>query len=211
MDWHYTPRSRNGVALKELDAKGREAVHTLLRQALSAGGYRKVVNIIELELVLREIETFGMMRDPERYHFTVYGKPDAKAAWGWRFEGHHLSLNFTLAGDRMAVDSPSFFGANTAPVANGPKKGLLVMAAEEDEARALMALLSEAQKKEAVFDDRTYGDIVTGNAEKVEPQKPVGIAVAKLDEKQRAQLMKLVETYANSFEPGLAQARLARV
>ena len=70
-DWHYTPRSRNGVALKELDAKGREAVHALLREALSTAGYRKVVNVIELELVLREIETFGMMRDPERYHLTV--------------------------------------------------------------------------------------------------------------------------------------------
>ena len=80
LDWHYTPRSRNGVALKELDAKGREAVHALLRQALSAAGYRKVVNVIELEVVLREIETFGLMRDPERYHLTVYGNPDRKAA-----------------------------------------------------------------------------------------------------------------------------------
>ena len=78
--------------------------------------YRKAVNIIELELVLREIETFGLMRDPERYHLTIYGKPDAKAAWGWRFEGHHLSLNLTLAGDRLAADTPSFLGANPAAV-----------------------------------------------------------------------------------------------
>src|SRR5688572_18922458 len=64
LDWHYTPRSRNGVALKELDSRGRDGVHSLLKEALSATGYRKVVNIIELELVLREIETFGLMRDP---------------------------------------------------------------------------------------------------------------------------------------------------
>ena len=211
LDWHFTPRSRNGVAFKELDAKGREAIHALLRQALSAAGYRKVVNIIELEIVLREIETFGMMRDPERYHFTVYGKPDRKAAWGWRFEGHHLSLNFTLAGERMAVDSPSFFGANPANVPKGLKKGLRVLAAEEDEARALLALLSEAQRREAVFEERTFGDIVTGNAEKVDPIKPVGLAASKMDEKQRAQLLKLVETYASSFETALAQARMARV
>jgi len=211
LDWHFTPRSRNGVALKELDAKGREAIHALLRQALSATGYRKLVNIIELELVLREIETFGLMRDPEKYHFTVYGKPDRKGAWGWRFEGHHLSLNFTLAGERMAVDTPSFFGANPAEVQKGPKKGLRVLAAEEDEARALLALLSEEQRREAVFDSRSFGDIVTGNAEKVDPLNPVGIVASKLDEKQRAQLLKLVETYAVSFESGLAQARLARV
>lgn len=211
LDWHFTPRSRNGVAFKELDAKGRDAIHALLRQALSATGYRKAVNILELEIVLRELETFGLMRDPERYHFTVYGKPDRKAAWGWRFEGHHLSLNFTLAGDRLAADTPSFFGANPAEVRSGAKKGLRVLAAEEDEARALLALLSADQRREAVFDGRTYGDIVTGNAAKVDPLNPVGLPAAKMDERQRAQLMKLVETYAASFEPGLAQARLARV
>lgn len=215
LDWHYTPRSRNGAALKELDARGCEAVHALLRTALSASGYRKAVNIIELELVLREIETFGLMRDPERYHLTIYGKPDTKAAWGWRFEGHHLSLNFTLAGDRASADTPSFFGSNPALVMKGAKKGLRVLAAEEDEARTLLGMLDEAQRREAVFESRTYGEIVTGNADKVDPKseslRPAGIAAAKLDEKQRAQLMKLIEVYVGSFEPALAKARLARV
>ena len=219
LDWHYTPRSRNGAALKELDARGREAVHALLKTALSVTGYRKAVNIIELELVLREMETFGLMRDPERYHLTVYGTPDPKAAWGWRFEGHHLSLNFTLAGDRAAADAPSFFGANPATVPKnakfGARQGMRVLGAEEDEARTLLSSLDETQRREAVFDSRTYGDIVTTNADKVDPKsdalRPVGIAAAKLDEKQRAQLLKLIELYAGSFEAGLAQARLARV
>ena len=214
LDWHYTPRSRNGAAMKELDARGREAVHALLKTALSASGYRKATNIIELELVLREIETFGLMRDPERYHLTVYGKPDATAAWGWRFEGHHLSLNFTLAGDKAAAESPSFFGANPATVPKnakfGAKQGVRVLAAEEDEARALLAMLSAAQRKDAVFESRTFGEIVTGNAAKVDPLKPVGTSAAQMDEKQRAQLWKLIEVYTGSFEPGLAAARLAR-
>jgi hypothetical protein len=211
MDWHYTPRKRNGIALKALDGPGRDAVHALLRQALSAVGHRKIVNIIELESVLREVETFSWMRDPERYHLTVYGRPDRQAAWGWRFEGHHLSLNFTLAGNRVAVDAPSFLGANPAAVGAGPKKGLRVLAEEEDEARALLASLTEAQRREAIFDTRTYGDIVTTNAERVEPLAAVGIAASRLDERQRAQLMKLIAVYVRTFEDGLAQARLARV
>ena len=212
LDWHYTPRSRNGVALKELDPQGRDAVHAMLKEALSATGYQKAVNIIELELVLREMETFGgLMRDPERYHLTIYGTPSKTAAWGWRFEGHHLSLNFALAGDHMAVDTPSFFGANPANVPRGPKAGQRVLAAEEDEARALLTSLSEAQRRDAVFDTRTFGDIVTGNKEKVEPLQPVGIAAAQLSEAQRAQLLKLIEVYARTFEPGLAEARMARV
>jgi hypothetical protein len=215
LDWHYTPRSRNGVALKQLDAAGRQAVHALLQEALSAAGYRKVINIVELELVLREMETFGLMRDPERYHLTIYGKPDATAAWGWRFEGHHLSLNFTLAGDRMAVDTPSFLGANPATVPAGlkaaVKPGLRVLGAEEDGARVLLASLSEPQRRQAIFSASTYGDIVTRNAAAVDPLKPVGIAAATLDDRQRALLLALIETYARTFEPSLAAARLARV
>jgi hypothetical protein len=210
-DWHYTPRSRNGVPLKDLDPGSREHVHALLRQALSAPGYRKVVNIIELEIVLREIETFGPLRDPERYHLTIYGKPDSRAAWGWRFEGHHLSLNFTLAGDRLAIDAPSFFGANPATVPRGPKKGLRALAQEEDAGDALLASLGAGQKSEAVFESRTYGDIVTGAAAKVDPLSPAGISAAKLDERQRGLLVALIEAYARTFEPGLAEARMARV
>jgi hypothetical protein len=210
-DWHFTPRSRNGVSLKELDAPGRAAVHSLLETALSAPGYRKVVNIVELELVLRELETFGLMRDPERYHLTIYGTPGIAAPWGWRFEGHHLSLNFTVAGDKVLADTPSFFGANPATVPRGSRAGLRVLAAEEDDARALLASFSETQRRAAVFDSRTYGDIVTGNAARVDALPPVGVAASAMTEAQRAQLVKLVETYANTFEPRLAQARMARV
>ena len=201
-DWHYTPRTRNGISFKEMDKAGRDAVHALLRTALSSVGYRKVVNIIELEIVLRELETFGWMRDPERYHLTVYGAPDRAQRWGWRFEGHHLSLNFTLAGDKLAVDTPSFFGANPATVASGPRMGLRALGEEHDAGWALLESLGEAQRREAVFEARTYGDIVTANKDKVEPIAATGIAGAKLDDKQRALLWKLIEVYAGSFEPG---------
>jgi len=210
VEWHYVPRRRNGVSFKEMDKPARDATHALLRSALSATGYRKVTNIIELELVLREIETFGWMRDPERYHLTVYGTPDAAKRWGWRFEGHHLSLNFTLAGDKLAVDTPSFFGANPATVQKGASKGLRALGEEHDAGWALLESLSAAQRKEAVFEERTYGDIVTANKDKVEPLGAAGISAANLDEKQRALLWKLIETYARNFEPGLAEARLAR-
>ena len=210
-DWHYTPRSRNGVSFKDIDGSGRDAVQALLKQALSAAGHAKVVNIIELELVLKELETFGLMRDPERYHLTIYGTPDRKAAWGWRFEGHHVSLNFTLAGDKAVSDTPSFFGANPALVPRGPKKGLRILAGEEDEARTLLALLSPAQRAGVVFEPQTFGEIVTSNSDRVDPLQPVGVAAARMDDKQRAQLLKLIDVYVRNFEPALAAARAARV
>jgi hypothetical protein len=209
-DWHYTPRSRPGLSFADLDANQRRALELMLEAALSEAGRRRVTNIIELELVLREMETFGFNRDPERYHLTVYGRPDATGRWGWRFEGHHLSLNFTLAGDKMAVDSPSFFGASPATVPRGPKKGQRALGEEHDAGWAVFESLDAVQRKEAVIAAQTYGEIVTHNAAKVEPLSPAGIAAGRLDERQRALLWKLVETYAASFQPGLAQARLAR-
>ena len=209
MDWHYTPRSRPGIALADLDARQREALHRLLRTALSAAGHQRVVNIIELELVLKELETFGLLRDPGKYFLVFFGAPDARQPWGWRFEGHHLSLNFTLRGDALAT-TPSFFGANPAEVRRGPKQGLRVMAPEEDEARKLLGLLDARQRAVAIIDTRTYGDIVTGAKDRVAPLEDKGIEARALDDAQKAQLRRLIEAYAASFEEPLRTARLAR-
>jgi hypothetical protein len=209
-DWHYTPRSRVGMSFADLDAKQRDSVHRLLKTALSAVGHRKVVNIIELELVLREIETFGLMRDPEKYFAVFFGAPDAKLAWGWRFEGHHLSLNFTVRGDAAVATTPSFFGANPAEVRKGPKQGLRVLGAEEDEARKLLDSLDTAQRRTAIVDARTYGEIITANRDRVSPIDNRGIEAGALEPAQKAQLRKLIETYADNFEAPLRAARLAR-
>lgn len=210
-DWHYTPRSRPGLSLADLDARQREALHGLLRSALSAIGHRKVVNIIELELVLRELETFGrLMRDPDKYFVVFFGAPDATAPWGWRFEGHHLSLSFTLRGDTAVATTPSFFGANPAQVHKGPKSGLRVLASEEDEARKLLGLLDRAQRTQAVIDTRSYGDIITGARDRVSPLDNRGLEARALSPAQQAQLRKVIEVYADSFEAPLRAARLAR-
>src|SRR5882672_1555604 len=211
-DWHYTPRSRPGLSFADLDVKQRESVHALLKTALSEVGHRKVVNIIELELVLREMEfAMGFMRDPEKYSIVFFGQPSVDAPWGWRFEGHHLSLSFTLRGDRAVVSTPSFFGANPAEVKKGPRTGLRVLAAEEDEARKLLALFDHKQRAATVIDARPYGDIVTRNADKVAPLENRGLEANAMNEAQRAQLRKIIDVYADNFEPALKAARMARV
>ena len=208
-DWHYTPRSRPGIPLADFDAAQRESLHRLLRTALSAAGHQRVVNIIELELVLRELETFGLLRDPGKYSVVFFGQPDARNPWGWRFEGHHLSLSFTLRGDAVAT-TPSFFGANPAEVRKGPKRGLRVLAPEEDEARKLLASLDPKLRAAAVIDTRTYGDIVTRASDRVSPLENKGIEARALGAEQKVQLRKVIEAYADSFEPALRAARLAR-
>jgi hypothetical protein len=208
-DWHYTPRSRPGLSFADLDPAQREAVHRLLRTALTAAGHKKVANIIELELVLREIEAFGLFRDPEKYFLVLFGSPDAAKPWGWRFEGHHLSLSFTLRGDAIAT-TPSFFGANPAEVRAGPRQGLRTLAGEEDEGRKLLATLDAGQRSAAVIETRTYGDIVTRAEARVNPLENRGLEAKALTEAQKAQLRRLIEAHAAAFEVPLREARMAR-
>jgi hypothetical protein len=208
-DWHYVPRSRPGLSFADMDAAQREAVHALLRTALSAAGHRKVVNIIELEVVLREIETLGFTRDPQKYSIVFFGEPHERTPWAWRFEGHHLSLSFTLRGSAIAT-TPSFLGANPARVPRGPRQGLRVLAAEEDEGRALLLMLDEGQRRTAIIDSRPYGDIVTRAADRVSPLENRGLEARAMTAAQRAHLKKLIGVYADNFESPLRAARLAR-
>src|SRR5262245_44162095 len=160
LNWHYVPRGREGVPFKDMPPPARAAAHELMKASLSAAGYGKAVNVMRLEEVLRRLETFGLMRDPENYAFTMFGAPGGSGPWGWRLEGHQLSLNFLLVPGKPVAMTPAFFGANPALVPSGPHKGLRTLAAEQDLGRALVQSLSEAQRSRAVIGAQSLGDIV---------------------------------------------------
>jgi hypothetical protein len=215
-DWNYTPRSRPGVAFKAMDDAQRQASQQLMAAALSAPGLVKVQSIIALEIALREIETFGLSRDPENYAIALFGTPDPAAPWGWRIEGHHLSLHFTLADGQVVATLPQFLGANPAQVPRdigdkGPRKGLRALGEEEDRAFALLGALSPTQRQQAIFSARPYGDIVTRNAATLEPPAAAGLAFNAMQPAQQALLLRIVESLASVAEPSLAQQRLERV
>lgn len=214
-NWHYTPRSRAGLAFKDMNAAQRDAGQRLLAAALSDSGLTKVRAVIALEIALRELESFPFSRDPENYAFAVFGTSDADAPWGWRIEGHHLSLHFTLARGTVTATLPQFLGANPAEVPrdipNGPRKGQRVLRDEEDRAFELLRALTPAQRQTAIFSEQPFGDIVTRNAAKVDPLAPVGIAFDALDAGQQAQLLRVIDVFASLVEPSLAEQRLERV
>ena len=213
-DWHYVPRSRTGIALKSMAAAQRQAAQQLLAAALSEPGLLQVQGLIALEIALRELESFGLSRDPENYAFALFGTPGA-APWGWRVEGHHLSLHFTLHQGQVVATLPQFLGANPAEVprdiAGGPRKGQRVLGQQEDRAFALLAALTPAQRRQAIFSTRPFGDIVTRDAVQPDPLAPVGIAFDAMEAAQQALLLRLVESLAAVAEPTLAQQRLERV
>lgn len=213
-DWHYTPRRRDGLAWKQMSPSQRAATTALLRTALNERGHDKVRALMALEITLRELESFGLTRDPENYALALYGKP-GEGGWGWRIEGHHLSLHFSLQEDRYVATLPQFFGANPAvvprDVAGGPRAGFRLLGSEEDTARQWLMSLSEVQRQAAVVDKRPYGDILSRNAPRAKPLDDVGLAFADMNAAQQAMLLRLVAIFADHLHPELAQARLARV
>jgi len=210
-NWHYVPRRREGVPFKEMPASARASAHELMKASLSGMGYGKAVNIFRLEEVLRRLETFGLMRDPDNYAFTVFGAPGSSAPWGWRLEGHHLSLNFTLVPGKPVAMTPAFFGANPAQVPSGPERGLRVLAAEQDMARALVQGLSETQRARTVIAAQSLGDIVSGPGRADSIASPTGLALADMSGDQRAQAVRLVEEYARNMRAELAEQELSRM
>src|SRR6266545_5995293 len=133
--WHFIPNEmfpRKGVTFKEMSEPQRALAHDLLKTGLSARGYLAATSIMELEKVLRAIEGgVRFPRDHEAYQFAIFGTPGDKKAWGWRLEGHHISVRFDVVGGSATASSPAFFGSNPAEVREGPQKGKRVLRSEE--------------------------------------------------------------------------------
>jgi hypothetical protein len=212
LNWHYVPRRREGLPLKDMTGDARAAAHTLLQAALSAGGYAKATGVLRLEGVLRQLETFGgFMRDPDNYAVTVFGTPGPGAPWGWRFEGHHLALNITVVPGRAIAVTPAFFGANPAEVRSGPLQGLRVLQDEQDLGLTLARSLDSAQRAQATIAGSSLGDIVSGPGRGDSLKVPVGVPLGNLGAESLALARRLLETYARNMRSDVAESELRRI
>jgi hypothetical protein len=211
LNWHFIPRERRGLPFKQMTEQQRTLAREMLQAGLGQRGYLKASTIIELELVLRELGGNPAQRDPELYFFSIFGTPSADATWGWRAEGHHLSLNFTMVSGSPVATTPAFFGANPARVPSGSKQGLRALAAEEDLARELVTALDSTQRTVAIIAAAAPRDIVTMNSNDIDPLSPAGIAVDRLNARQSAMLVRLLDEYLSRMAADLAAERRARL
>jgi hypothetical protein len=210
-NWYFVPRPRAGLPLKRMTPPQREAALALLRVGLSEKGYTKAEAVRALEPVLAELEKDPTRRDPELYYLTIFGEPTDTGTWGWRWEGHHISQNWTIVAGKAVATSPQFFGANPAEVRQGPKQGTRVLKGEEDLARALLEALTDGQRTEAIASAEAPDDILTTNARKAAIQENKGLAWKAMTEQQRGLLLTLIDEYAGNLPKRLAQARVDRL
>ena len=216
--WHYVPVEmfpRQGLPLEEMKVDQKQKAFSLLAASLSEKGYQKVRSIINLENILGEIEqaegTNKLTRDPERYYFTIFGDPTNREPWGWRIEGHHISLHYTIVDSKLISPVPSFFGANPGEVKNGKHKGLRILSEEEDLARHLLKSLSHDQKSKAVLNVEAPHDILTREQPKVEIERAQGLSMESMSPTQREVLTTLIYEYIERMPHQVAQNELKKL
>jgi hypothetical protein len=212
LNWHFIPKVRMGLTLGEMTPYQRHLASALLAAGLSQTGYIKAVTIMSLEDILKTLENdSGEHRNPEKYHFTVFGTPSDTGTWGWRVEGHHLSQNYTVANGQVE-DGPSFFGANPAEVRQGPRKGLRTLAGEDDLGFEVIRALDGPQQQIAIVDPKAYSDILTSASRKAALQgQPSGLPAAKMNTRQFDALRALAELYAYNMPDDLVKRRMDQI
>jgi len=216
-NWEFVPLqkdnrpTRKGLPLQDMTPPQKTLALALVEAGTSVSGNKQATTIMSLESILKvqEAKKPTNVRDPEWYFFTIFGTPGKSGQWGWRVEGHHLSINYTLDNNEVVSATPTFFGANPSTVKDGPKKGERILPEVEDYARELFKSLDDKQQAEA-FQSKNFGE---PKSKSVKPTvgPAVGVPATKMTAKQRDLLMKLVHAYADRLPPEVAVAELKRV
>lgn len=211
--WHYLPATswpRTGLPLKELNDSQHNEFLKFLMSNLSQKGYEKTQKIIDLENVLAEIENDTIRRNPKNYYIAIYGNPKTDSLWAWSFEGHHISLNFTILNNQITT-TPRFLGANPATIPSGKRKGERTLEKEEDLGFDLINSMTAEQKQKAVFQSESYYEIVTKNNAEAQPLEAVGINSKALNSEQKTILKSIIDEYLSSLPIGIAQMRANKI
>ena len=211
-NFNFIPLERKGPTFHDFDDTQKQKALNLLRASLGVPGFRKATEIMELEKILIIIEKNSLkmpdgspMRDPLNYHFLIFGSPSEDSIWGWRFEGHHVSLSFSTNKDEIVASTPSFMGSNPGVVPIAPSKGKEVLKLETALGFELVNSLSEKQLASAIISEESPREILTRNKREISPLSPTGIGFPELTSSQKELFMRLLEVYVSNYQLGFAR------
>jgi len=207
LNWHFIPRERKGLSIKEMTSAQRSLAFGLVSSGVGSSGFQKVTTIMSLEQILRDLEQGkGPVRDPELYFVSIFGTPGTTGKWGWRFEGHHLSMNVTVENGKIISATPVFFGSNPGEVKSGPRKGLRTLGDIEDAALRVVQALNADQTKKAIIAEKAPADIRAANTPQAPTDAPAGLPFGEMNEDQQKMMQKLVESFAGEMPAEVAKA-----
>jgi hypothetical protein len=208
-NWHFVPMDREGVRFDSLKPHQQHLAFGLLGSGLTQKGLMTATQIMTLEEILRSRGGDPEVRNTEKYSIAIFGDPSGETPWGWRFEGHHLSLNFTLLGDTV-VGLPAFFGTNPAELKKGPLKGLRPLGEIEDAGRAFAVELVKAGHQ-PVFSEKAPKEILTAQDSEAKEQEVQGVTSDKLDGEQMRHLLSLIDLVASMQREEVTNDSLRRI
>ncbi len=214
VNWQFVPLpTRKGLPLMEMTDAQKAAAMNLLKVVVSQLGYDKATKIMSLENLLHKLEKQQNWdrRNPNKYYFTLYGTPGENEHWGLSIEGHHLSLNFVMQGDKVVDSTPQFFATNPAELKDnygeGFEKGLRVLREEESLAFDLLGKLTAEQKTAVQLPGETPKEI-RAPSEAQPPQTPAeGLTASKMDAAQKEILRNLLKAYTDKMRSEVAEGR----
>src|SRR6187402_2327465 len=213
-NWHYIPRSRKGLTLNEMTGQQIKDALALLHTALSDTGFNKASSIMQLENVLREVESRpsnDTHRDPANYSFSIFGNPATDAIWGWRLEGHHIAFNFSSEDNRLVSGTPSFFGSNPGVVLSGSEKGKYILKDEAELGFALLNSLNKEQKDKAIISNEAPGEILTAASRHAMINDPKGILYNELENPQQKIFLQLLSIYIHRYTRSFAEGMMKEI
>ena len=216
-DLHLYPFFLDGLALEEMEPPARDHAHTMVGSVLSPEGRTSIDLVRSLEEDVAVIEqgkrgiwpAVSNYRRPDRYFTTLFGEPGAEHPWGFRFDGHHVSINATFVPGTTASVTPFFLGSQPRIVEGGARAGLQVLEAEERLARELLASLDPEQKGKALLAFSPGRELFHGTGPRLDPLEPVGLARGEMNEAQQALLDGLIGVYLDRAASAIAAAARA--
>ncbi len=216
-NWHFVPREdRKGMAIRDMKPEQGILARGLLNTGLSNRGQLKAATIMSLEEILFQMESAAdpsktdeirQKRNPVKYFISIFGTPSLTGTWGWRVEGHHFSLNYTVKDGQLFRATPSFFGTNPGEVRQGPRAGLRVLGNEEDLGRKLVTSLNADQWKKCLVETTAPKEMITSDQHHVNPLQPDGIADSDLTAEQKEGLDQVIHEFLFRIRPDVAKER----
>jgi hypothetical protein len=201
---------RHGVCLADLGADQREAALAVLRESMSAAGYRLARDIMRLNEHALEITGKPEEYSEWFYWVSIFGTPSPNEPWGWQIDGHHLNINCFILGDQLAL-TPNFMGSEPVLARFGKYAGTRVFAEEEEQGYAVMRSLSLEERQQATIGKDLPSDLFTAAFWDNRRIDPAGIRYGELSPEGRDRFEALIATYTGRIRPGHAEIRYAEV
>jgi hypothetical protein len=208
-NWHFVPMDRKGVRFDALKPHQQHLAFGLLGTGLTQKGLMTATQIMTLEEILRSRGGDPKVRNTEKYNIAIFGSPSPSKPWGWRFEGHHLSLNFSLLGDKI-IGLPAFYGTNPAELKKGPLKGMRPLGEIEDAGRQLAKDLIKADMS-PVFSEKAPKEILTAQDSTAKAQQIMGTTSDKMNGEQVKQILAIVSQVASMQRGEITNESLRKI